>query len=122
MKAIESRLFFGFWPEQQVRDRLRGLAEDLSSHGGRVQHPEDLHITLVFLGTVADEQRPCIEAAAASVSSPSFELILDHTDYWRRPRILCCGASETPEVLARLVADLGSRYRGIVCFPVTGNA
>ena len=111
MKTTESRLFFGFWPDQQVRNRLRGLAEDLSPDGGRVQHPEDLHITLIFLGSVDDDQRPCIEAAAASVSSPSFELTLDHIDYWRRPRILCCGASETPEVLARLVADLQTAMR-----------
>jgi RNA 2',3'-cyclic 3'-phosphodiesterase len=43
------RYFFALWPDRQVREALSTLSRSLSA-GGRPHHPDDLHMTLVFLG------------------------------------------------------------------------
>ena len=73
---------------------------------GKPTHVEDLHITLVFLGAVEQERRPCLERVVGQVRGKPFELSIDQVGYWSRPHILWCGPSEPPETLKRLVRDL----------------
>jgi 2'-5' RNA ligase len=102
----EQRLFFGLWPDPASRDRLARLAGQFQPPGGRRHHPDDLHITLVFLGQVDAARQPCIYQVADSVQASSFTLRLDTLGHWPRPRILWCGPNEVPGSLQRLVADL----------------
>ena len=102
----EGRLFFALWPEQKARDRLFMLAKRFSPQGGRLHHPNDLHITLVFLGLVDDERLPCIQQVAEAIDTPPFTLRIDTLGYWPRPRILWCGPTEQPEALQNLVKRL----------------
>jgi len=101
----EGRCFFALWPGEEVRERLALEAKRASSKG-RVQHPGDLHLTLVFLGPVKDAQWPCVEVAAAGIRGLPFTLDIQRTGYWLRPRILWAAPTETPAALSRLVADL----------------
>jgi len=75
---------------------------------GQRHHPDDLHITLVFLGSVASEQRGCIERVADGIQVEPFTLFLDRVDYWEQPRIQCLGVSKTPAPLSMLVQRLQS--------------
>jgi 2'-5' RNA ligase len=100
------RLFFALQPEPPVRDGLQGIAAALPEHRGRPVHPADRHITLVFLGDTAPEQRTCAERAAAGVRARRFELSIDRVGYWPRPRILWAGCSHTPGALLELVQGL----------------
>jgi 2'-5' RNA ligase len=70
-------------------------------------HPQDLHITLQFLGPVAPAQQACIAEAARSISAEPFELEIDRIDFWARPRIAWAGPEEVPRPLRRLVKALG---------------
>lgn len=108
----EQRLFFGLWPDPEARTRLYRLAREFQPPGGRLHHPEDLHITLVFLGQVKDDQLSCVYEAANRIDIPSFSLTLDRLGHWPRPRILWCGPSETPEPLQRLVTGLQQGLKG----------
>ncbi len=100
------KLFFALWPDDSVREGLLGFSRALPAHGGRPPHPEDLHITLVFLGLVTPEQYPCVIHAADAVKAAPFSLAIDRVGYWQRPRILWCGPGKTPEDLTRLVLKL----------------
>ncbi len=101
----EGRHFFALWPERPVRDRLATEARQMDTKG-RFHHPVDLHMTLVFLGPVADGQLRCIEGVADSIRGQSFSLRIDGLGYWHRPRILWAGPKQTPEPLSQLVFDL----------------
>lgn len=89
-----------------MREGLLRIGQDLPSHGGRAPHPEDLHLTLVFLGPVTAEQYPCVVRAAGAVNGMPFDLAIDQVGYWSHPRVLWCAPTETPELLRTLVSDL----------------
>lgn len=103
---MAERLFFALWPGEEQRSRLLGVLSALPKHHGREPDPEDLHITLAFLGDVDPERRACAERAADAVRGDPFALLIDRVGYWPRPRILWCGASDRPEPLLRLLGDL----------------
>lgn len=119
MVTASERLFFALWPDDAVRAGLESLVRGLPEHRGRLVHPQDRHITLVFLGDVATERRACVEEAAQRVSATSCELIIDQVGYWPRPRILWCGASRVPESLLGLVSDLQRELKGCGFRPET---
>jgi 2'-5' RNA ligase len=101
----EGRYFFALWPHKEVRERLAKAARQAVAMG-RLHHPEDHHMTLVFLGQVADAQLRCIEQTADAIRSQPFSLCINGIAYWHRPRILWAGPAQTPEPLSQLVFDL----------------
>ncbi len=101
------RLFFALWPEPALQRRLHALARATLPHGaGRLVLPENLHLTLVFLGQVDEDQRRCLEAAAGAVKTGRFSLEFDVAGYWPGPRVLWFGCSRPPQPLRDLVAAL----------------
>ncbi len=100
------RLFFALWPDARTRQALRSVQDGLGAGCGRLTHPADLHVTLVFLGNVESGRMPCIETVADGIHAGPFELHFDRLDYWRRPRILWCGPSGRPPALDALVHNL----------------
>lgn len=105
--AGRQRLFFALWPDDPVRRALADLArESLPRKRGRPVPVENLHLTLVFLGSVDADFRRCAEKAAQGLEAPVFELRFERIGHWPRPRVLWSAPLETPEVLARLVSSL----------------
>ena len=103
------RLFFALWPDERVR---KSLAEcPLRGTAGVVRpvHRDDVHMTLQFLGNVAESTIPALEQAAGAVEAPPFKITLTHVGCWPRPRIAWCAPDEAPAALARLVGELGKR-------------
>ncbi|MCG7982837.1 MAG: RNA 2',3'-cyclic phosphodiesterase [Candidatus Thiodiazotropha lotti] len=99
----DQRLFFALWPGEEVRETLmQQLAVGPQVKGHR-HHPDDLHMTLVFLGQLQGRKPACIEQVAESLSGQRFELSLDHTGYWPRPKIVWIAPQSTPEPLIQLV-------------------
>jgi len=105
------RLFFALWPDTTVRSGLAGLAGSIQGHGGRSTHPEDIHLTLVFLGDVREDRFDCVTEAADGVAAPAFDLSLGRVGYWPRPRVLWCGCDPAPEPLLALVDGLQQPLR-----------
>jgi 2'-5' RNA ligase len=108
------RLFFALWPDESTRQACAEVAKTLSRSGKRVL-PENLHVTLVFLGGVDEETEAALTLAADAIAVPSLTITFDRIDFWRKPRILCLtGRSEGSE-LKTLVAELNavSRTLGI---------
>ena len=99
-------LFFALWPDQEVRSELTRVQQKVCGQNGRLHHPQDLHMTLVFLGRVTPEQLSCVRQVGDAVVAELFTLELERTGFWKRPRILWCGPKDTPQQLAQLVQNL----------------
>ena len=101
------RLFFALWPDGRVREALAGLARQHHSRtGGRPVAPENLHLTLVFLGSVDRRARERLEQGAREVVGETFVLPLEHLGHWPRPRVLWSAPGESPAALLGLVRAL----------------
>lgn len=96
------RLFFALWPDDSVRARIAAVTAELPVRQGRRVPPENLHITLEFMGYVEGSARACAEAVADSLAAAPFEIRFDQLGFWPGPRILWLGASMIPESLIRL--------------------
>jgi 2'-5' RNA ligase len=104
------RLFYALWPDGAARDRLAAWTRAAHANaGGRAMRPQNLHLTLAFLGDVDAARVDDVAAAASGIAVPSFELVLDRAGYWPHNRIVWAGASVVPAVLEQLVAELRAR-------------
>src|SRR5439155_2070600 len=74
--------------------------------GGRATHPENLHVTLAFLGSVEEAHVAEVERAAGGVAMQAASLVLDRPGYWKHNRIAWAGPSLVPPELAALVSGL----------------
>lgn len=99
------RLFFALWPDARIRAALVD-ARDGGIQGARPTHPDDLHLTLVFVGDVPPETLPCIEAAGDDVALSAFHLALHRVETWPRQRLLVAASAEPPPPLFNLVSQL----------------
>ena len=104
------RLFLALWPDAGERAQLAALSDTLS--GGHKVHPDNLHLTLVFLGATDDERLLCYEQALRDLAVPPLTLRLDRLACWSRSGILWLGASRVPPELSSLVQDLNRRLEG----------
>jgi len=101
------RLFFALWPDAQTRQALQERVQTaLGPLSGRRVEPENLHLTLDFLGTVEGERARCLLAGMAEIQSAPFSLTLDRLDSFRRARVIWLGVSHTPPALEMLVQHL----------------
>src|SRR5438093_1607205 len=91
-----------------IRDRAVALQEALARAGTEVKwvEPENLHVTLLFLGEVDARDVPhvCRRVAEVCAGHPAFDLAVETAGCFpnpRRPRILWVGAGQgTQEVVA----------------------
>ncbi|MDO8300870.1 RNA 2',3'-cyclic phosphodiesterase [Lacisediminimonas sp.] len=92
------RLFLALWPPAAVRAALAAL---LPAVQGRRVQPDNLHITMVFLGQQQTEQIPALQAIARQFSLPAIMLVIDRLGYFKRNRIAWAGMQHPPpELLA----------------------
>ncbi len=110
MSEPAQRLFFALWPEAEqlepLVERLRRLVPPTGV--GKPQRPDQLHVTLEFLGAVPESRIGATRAvgAAAAAGARPFEIAFDQLDHWRRPQVLCLTARQTPEALVELSQSL----------------
>lgn len=103
------RLFFAFWPDEGVRAHLAHWSRELHAVcGGRPTLPQNLHVTLAFLGSVEDARVAEVERAAGEIAPRAATLVLDKPGYWKHNRIAWAGATVVPAGLQALVAELRS--------------
>lgn len=108
------RLFFGLEIPPRIKARLLDVQVPVT--GARWQSPEQLHLTLLFLGAVDDEQVPAVRAAARSVRQLPFRLTVSGLQCFgqpERPRNLWAGVTPAGppgtlhDALESMVCSLG---------------
>jgi 2'-5' RNA ligase len=101
------RLFFALWPDEEVRAQLARWSRELHALcGGRPTRPENLHVTLAFLGSVEEARVAEAERAAGEVAPRAISLVLDRPGYWKHNRIAWAGASVVAPELQAFVSEL----------------
>ena len=106
------RLFFALWPPAELSHGLYRLAGNALRDDGRRVAPENIHLTLAFLGSVDALFRECAEQAAAAIRGESFTLRLEQLGSWPKSGILWVGPGETPAPLLDLVRQLNAALAG----------
>jgi len=107
-RSGKKRLFFALWPDDDIRARVvRATRAEVRGTDGKPTPPENLHMTLNFLGPTPQSLiHSLIERVSALPLAP-FELTLEQYGYWQRAGTLWLGPNETPRPLAELVGDIG---------------
>lgn len=103
------RLFVAIEISAEIRQRINEFVTRLQSRltNARWVRPEGLHITLKFLGNVADERRAVIEQALRRINATRFEVSLHRIGVFpnpRSPRVLWVGIDSGRE-LANLAKE-----------------
>lgn len=91
------RLFIGLGLPAELARRLVTLARTVDMPHPRWSPPENLHLTLVFLGQVDPARLPPIQSELDNIRSPSLELTITHFDTF--PGVLFAAITPTPELL-----------------------
>jgi 2'-5' RNA ligase len=114
------RLFVALEPPEPVRRRLGALQAELRRAASRAPDeirwvpPENVHLSLQFLGAVPEERVAGVETAlrAAAKTSRSLALELKGAGGFpsaRRPRVLWAGVGGDVAALGAFVEELGRR-------------
>jgi len=100
------RLFVGIELPETVRERLAALSGGVP--GAKWVPPENMHLTLRFIGEVEYGVADDLDATLAKLQSPSFDLTLDGIGFFGKPtaaRALWVGVRKC-EALMRLQAKI----------------
>ena len=100
-RARRQRLFFALWPDNGVRRELAALAKTNVGARARLVVPENIHLTLQFLGSIDPAQRELAESVAKCVTSSPFVLCLDRFGIWRKPKVAWSAPSSVPDSSCR---------------------
>jgi 2'-5' RNA ligase len=101
-KPKRRRVFFGLVPNEETRALLIGATRRaVGAAGGRATAPDNLHLTLAFLGGVTEAQLDKARAVPPLAAAP-FTLTLDRLGFWSRSQILWIGPTEPTEPLLAL--------------------
>lgn len=109
-----ARLFFALWPPAVLAGQLGAVARQAALElGGRATRPETIHLTLAFLGDVAEARLPELCRAAAAIRGKTFGLGIDCLACWPHKHLLWAGCSVPPPALRQLHSSLGEGLAGL---------
>ena len=103
----EVRLFFALWPDESVRDEIAERLTHIALNECRQVPRYNWHMTLHFIGNTTFGEKKCLNRQARKVWTKPFELTLDQTGFFKRPKVFWLGCSHVPEILYDLQENLG---------------
>jgi len=116
--SAAGRLFFALLPPPDVQAELGRLAVWCQRRcGGFAMAPENIHLTLLFLGELVPGQVDVARRAAAGLRCESFGVNLDRIEFWPGPRLLCAVPDQPLPAATALSAALREAVRGVVTLP-----
>jgi 2'-5' RNA ligase len=117
------RTFIAIDPGKPIRDRIIALQETMARTGAGVKwvEPDNLHVTLLFLGEVDMLEVPTLcQAVADTVGrTPSFPMSIENVGAFpnlRRPRILWVGVGEGVQEVVALHDALETPLLELGCY------
>ncbi len=123
------RTFIAVDPGQEIRDRLVDLQESLARAGSDMKwvEPDNLHVTLLFLGEVDNREVPdvCRVVAGTCAAVRPFAMTVGGVGCFgspRRPRTVWAGLTEGGPELAALHDALEPPLLELGCYRREGRA
>jgi RNA 2',3'-cyclic 3'-phosphodiesterase len=111
------RIFFALWPDAGVRGRLEELLSMLPEGAGRPHVPEDLHLTLVFVGQANARYCECLRMAATRIEFEPFGFELARFGYFAKAKVVSAEPASAQPGLQDLARNLRHVLRGCGCKP-----
>ncbi|MBL8429708.1 MAG: RNA 2',3'-cyclic phosphodiesterase [Dechloromonas sp.] len=106
-KPATARVFFALWPSPEVAERLGTIADNAAlAFGGRATRRDTIHLTLAFLGNVAEARLPDLASAAASVRVAPFAIGIDQLGFWSHNHLIWAGCGTPVAALGELSVQL----------------
>ena len=106
-KPATARVFFALWPSPEVAGGLGDIAQEAArSFGGRATRIDTIHLTLAFLGNVAEARLPELSMAAASVRVAPFAININQLGFWLHNHLLWAGCQAPSAPLNLLYSQL----------------
>lgn len=97
------RLFFALWPNEQTRQKVADITNLLDAAAIKKYHPENLHVTLLFLGNVESSVEQQLRQRVNKVIAEPISITFDQFSFWSKPAVLCLTATNIPVMFVRLV-------------------
>ncbi len=115
-----ARTFIAVELSEEVRSSLGRMQQRLRQSGARVSwvRPDNIHLTLVFIGDVLSSGIPEIERAMDCVTAtvPPFTLTVEGTGSFgsaKAPRVIWAGVNDSSGALMRLQSRLATAVREV---------
>jgi len=102
------RLFFAIRPDGAVQAALNRMARKAaaSEQGGQCVKPENIHLTVLFLGDIESDRIGTLREIAGSVIAQTFSLSIQGTLFWKKNRIIMAKIGHYPAALFALADTL----------------
>jgi 2'-5' RNA ligase len=101
------RAFFALSPDAEVRETLAALGRDVARRSrGRAVSPENAHLTLAFIGDVAKDTLPVLQAVGDSMPRTGFVVSFDSLGAWRASGVAWIAPAALPPALITLHSTL----------------
>jgi len=106
------RLFFALWPDEALRGRLARAGAELAQRAqGKAVPAAKVHMTLAFLGEVAQDRFAAAADAASRVKGEAFDFTLDEVGAFRSARVAWVGSAGGHPALTALQSQLAGQLR-----------
>lgn len=99
------RIFLACFPPASVAERICDVGEAIVSDG-RLLHPNQIHLTLAFLGNQPGSVVDALQHTARRHDLSGGCLRLERAGYFQRPAIAWLGPARTPDFLGELAAHV----------------
>ena len=101
------RAFFALSPDDEVRETLAALGRDVARRcRGRAVSPENAHLTLAFIGDVANDALPVLQSVGDRVPKTGFVVNFDSLGAWRASGVAWIAPAVLPPALLTLHSTL----------------
>lgn len=101
------RLFFALWPSDVTRKKIIQFDALLTDRRLKKVKQSNLHMTLVFLGHIEEQQEQNIIESVNNIRASVIKLQFDQLTSWQQKRgILCLTSENQPPALLNLVKQL----------------
>lgn len=99
------------WPPEATRKQLARLARKIADRClGYPVKPENLHLTLAFLGETDCNTIPALREAGSAIRHAPFDLLLDKLYYWGKGNLVAAGISQNCNELEALAQELRNQF------------
>ncbi len=103
------RVFFALWPDPDAVRLIADLAQQVTrERGGRATRTDSLHVTVAFIGEIAQGRLQGLRTAGhrAASATPSFTLVLDRVGGATRGGLAWLAPATLPPALTTLHEEL----------------
>ena len=105
------RLFFALWPDAAARVRLAAMATDVArAGGGRAVAPDNLHVTIAFVGAVVPQRVEALREAGTQAANGvrAIDVSLEQLGGAHGGDLVWLAPASLPDELIRLHQRLGA--------------